>query len=105
VGRQRAPAGLTISSTGTISGTPAASGTFTVTVTATAGTTASAALSLVINPVVRRVITGGDAIIDPIVNTNDRCHYVTAGQRPEGTYAERVRLPPVPAPVSWSEGD
>jgi serine/threonine-protein kinase len=44
------PAGLSISSAGTISGTPAVSGTFPVAVTATAGTSASATLSLVINP-------------------------------------------------------
>jgi serine/threonine protein kinase len=45
------PAGLAISSTGTISGTPAASGSFAVTVTATAGTSASAKYTLVINSV------------------------------------------------------
>jgi serine/threonine protein kinase len=42
------PAGLTISSAGTISGTPGASGTFNVTVTATAGTSASKTLTLTI---------------------------------------------------------
>jgi serine/threonine-protein kinase len=45
------PAGLSISSAGTISGTPTASGTFPVVVTATAGTSVSATLNLVINPV------------------------------------------------------
>ena len=44
------PAGLSISSAGTISGTPTASGNFSVVVTATAGTSASATLGLVINP-------------------------------------------------------
>jgi serine/threonine-protein kinase len=43
------PAGLSMSSAGTISGTPTASGTFSVTVTATAGTSGSATLSLVIS--------------------------------------------------------
>ncbi|HEX7165332.1 MAG TPA: protein kinase [Trebonia sp.] len=47
------PAGLGISSAGTISGTPGASGTFNVTVTATAGTSASKkTYTLVINGVV-----------------------------------------------------
>ena len=44
------PAGLAISSTGTISGTPTASGSFAVTVTATAGTTATKSFTLVIDP-------------------------------------------------------
>jgi serine/threonine-protein kinase len=46
------PGGLTMSSAGTISGTPTASGSFTVTVTATAGTKATATYTIVINPVV-----------------------------------------------------
>jgi serine/threonine-protein kinase len=44
------PAGLTITSTGEISGTPTASGSFAVTVTATAGTTATKSFTLVIDP-------------------------------------------------------
>ena len=44
------PAGLTISSAGTISGTPTAPGSFSVTVTVTAGTQASKTYTLVINP-------------------------------------------------------
>jgi eukaryotic-like serine/threonine-protein kinase len=44
------PTGLTISSAGTISGTPTESGTFTVAVTATSGASASASLTLVISP-------------------------------------------------------
>ncbi len=46
------PTGLTISSAGTISGTPGASGSFSVTVTATAGTSAKATYTLVISPAV-----------------------------------------------------
>jgi eukaryotic-like serine/threonine-protein kinase len=44
------PAGLAISSSGTISGTPTASGSFPVTITATAGTTVSKSFTLVIDP-------------------------------------------------------
>ena len=110
------PAGLSISSAGTISGTPTASGNFSVVVTATAGTSASATLGLVINPAA--VVTAsptpsrdgvGDAFADVIGDGDgDDRHPVSAeplsgaldhsGSAPQPSLQGR-RLGGVPHPI------
>ncbi|MFE5587522.1 RICIN domain-containing protein [Kitasatospora sp. NPDC056531] len=96
------PAGLSVSPSGLISGTPTAAGTSTVTVTASSGTTsASTSLTWTVNPALsgnHALTTGGKALDDADAGTAAGNHLITWAasgssnqlwqfrQQPDGSY-------------------